>query len=160
MSASQPLHLPCSAAGLLVPLQPLLHSPQFLVDLGAHEVVDGDAIHMYNQARGSSAQPGQVESSHCAAVRPGDDGREQWRTQLACWRSACSALLQGRGLQLSVESGPVRQVPAASVAGCLCNDAAGADGASGGAQLEAGLLFSHRIRQVRREEFTAQRQDV
>ena len=41
-----PVTIAIAAAGVLAPL---LHSLQFLGDLGAHEVIDGDAIHIYQQ---------------------------------------------------------------------------------------------------------------
>lgn len=43
----QPRH-----AGLLAPLEPLMHSLQFMGDLAAHEVIDGDAIHIAWQVSG------------------------------------------------------------------------------------------------------------
>lgn len=38
--------LPCDAGALT----PLLHAFQWLGDLGAHEVIDGDTVFLYNQA--------------------------------------------------------------------------------------------------------------
>lgn len=38
-------------AGVLAPLKPLLHALEFGAHLGAHEVVDGDAVHIYSQVR-------------------------------------------------------------------------------------------------------------
>lgn len=32
-------------------LAPLLHAFQFLADLGAHQVIDGDAVHIHQQER-------------------------------------------------------------------------------------------------------------
>ena len=43
---------PCfNIAGLLEPLEPLMHSFQFIADLAAHAVIDGDAVHIAWQVR-------------------------------------------------------------------------------------------------------------
>ena len=51
-----------AAAGFLAPL---LHALQFLGDLGAHEVIDGDAIHIYQQASRDARHAGR---GHCSAL--------------------------------------------------------------------------------------------
>lgn len=46
--------------GALAPLEPLLHALQFAADLSAHEVIDGDTVHIYRQV---SAPP--LHSAAC-----------------------------------------------------------------------------------------------
>lgn len=53
VSASQCACFLTNLAGLLAPaLEPLMHSLQFMGDLAAHEVIDGDAIHIAWQVSG------------------------------------------------------------------------------------------------------------
>eukprot|EP00887_Chlorella_sp_A99_P002979 scaffold24.g2979.t1 len=60
-------------------LQPLLHAFTFLADLGAHEIIDGDLIHIFEQASTVAGQSGQHSAGPSErAVRGGPGGRPDY----------------------------------------------------------------------------------
>jgi len=74
--------LPCPAAALA----PLLHALRFPGDLGSHEVIDGDLVHIYQQARALGEEAEGVGHEDCGLVGGGGPGlyaQLVWKPELA-----------------------------------------------------------------------------